>query len=209
MIVYEWNKEDAEVVWAPYTSMRPINSTTKWFSACGSEIAGTFLFVFMIMICTDKKTQFSSDRVINCFIMASSYVSARLFAGGPLVTVLYISKKWEEESLDFTIRLAQQSVAGTTNFMLTEDSKKVGPLLNPALALGQMLFSFDFTYFAQYLICPIIGGALSLVFYEFIFVKSQEYLNDNDSEKELSVDGRRNSSGGMKLELDNEIEDEN
>ena len=183
-------------------------SSTKWFSACGSEIAGTFLFVFMIMICTDKKTQFSSDRVINCFIMASSYVSARLFAGGPLVTVLYISKKWDDESLEYTIRLAK---TGGENMilMLTEDSKKVGPLLNPALALGQMLFSFDFTYFAQYLISPIIGGALSLVFYEFIFVKSQEYLNDNDSEKELSVDDRRNSSGGMKLELDNEIEDEN
>ena len=72
-----------------------------------------------------------------------------------------------------------------------------------------MLFSIEFTYFVQYLFCPLIGGACSLVFYEFIFVKSQEYLNDNDSDKELSVDGRRNSSGGMKLELDNDIEDEN
>ena len=49
----------------------------------------------MIMICTDKKTAFSDDKVINCFIMAAAYVSARLFAGGPLVTVLYAMKRDE------------------------------------------------------------------------------------------------------------------
>lgn len=65
------------------------SSSTKWLASIFSEIIGTFLFVFMIMICTDKKTQFSEDKVINCFIMAASYVASRLFAGGPLVTVRY------------------------------------------------------------------------------------------------------------------------
>jgi hypothetical protein len=40
------------------------------------------------MLCTDKKTQYSEDKVINCFIMSSAYVSARLMAGGALVTHL-------------------------------------------------------------------------------------------------------------------------
>jgi len=61
----------------------------KSFSAIISELVGTFMFVFLFMLCTDKKTQFSEDKVINCFIMASSYVAARLMSGGTLVTCLY------------------------------------------------------------------------------------------------------------------------
>ena len=38
------------------------------------------------MMATDKKTQFSDDKVINCFIIAASYVAARLMCGGELVT---------------------------------------------------------------------------------------------------------------------------
>lgn len=60
----------------------------KSFAAMVSECSGTFVLVFMFMICTDKKTQFSEDKVINCFIIASSYVGARLMAGGRLVTAI-------------------------------------------------------------------------------------------------------------------------
>jgi hypothetical protein len=52
---------------------------------------GTFIFVFLFMLSTDSKTQFSKDKVINCFIIASSYCAARLMAGGTLVTGLNIS----------------------------------------------------------------------------------------------------------------------
>ena len=52
----------------------------KNFPAFLSEMIGTFMFVFLFMLCTDKKTQFSEDKVINCFIMASAYVAARLLA---------------------------------------------------------------------------------------------------------------------------------
>jgi len=40
------------------------------------------------MLSTDKKTQYSEDKVINCFIMSASYVAARLMGGGGIVTVL-------------------------------------------------------------------------------------------------------------------------
>lgn len=40
------------------------------------------------MICTDKKTQYSEDKVINCFIMSSAYTAARLMSGGSLITNL-------------------------------------------------------------------------------------------------------------------------
>ena len=54
-----------------------------------SEAFGTFMYVVLFMICTDKKTQFSSDKVINCFIVAGAYVASRLFAGGRNVTGIY------------------------------------------------------------------------------------------------------------------------
>jgi glycerol uptake facilitator-like aquaporin len=60
--------------------------SNKWFAAMISETIGTFFFCFLFMLCTDKATQFSQDRVINCFIIASSFCSSRLLAGGTLVT---------------------------------------------------------------------------------------------------------------------------
>jgi glycerol uptake facilitator-like aquaporin len=59
----------------------------KSFSASISEIMGTFFFVQMFMICTDSKSQFSKDRVVNCFIISAGYISSRLLAGGELVSV--------------------------------------------------------------------------------------------------------------------------
>jgi len=64
---------------------------SKWLAAMISEMMGTFFFVFLFMLSTDVKTQFSKDKVINCFIIASSYVAARLMSGGTLVTGLNIS----------------------------------------------------------------------------------------------------------------------
>ena len=115
------------------------NGKPKTFSASISEIMGTFFFVQMYMICTDPKTQFSKDRVVNCFIISSGYISSRLLAGGELV-----------------------SVSGTQPL----EFKATGPLLNPALAFGQMLMSLNFDYFWQYFLCPIIGAVFSIYFYD-------------------------------------------
>ena len=67
-----------------------------------------------------------------------------------------------------------------------------------------MLFSWNFRDIAQYLLLPFVGSILAVVFYEFVFVKSQEYLNDGDSDdnKELDVDHKNG-----KLELDVDIND--
>lgn len=85
-----------------------------------SEFVGSFVFIFLFMLCTDKKTQYSEDKVINCFIMSSAYISARLMAGGAFITHLTGSYKTQEN--DHMITLTK------TNY--------VGPLLNPALAIG-------------------------------------------------------------------------
>jgi len=102
------------------------NGNSKSTSAFISEILGTFFFCFMFMLCTEAKTQFSSDKVINCFIIASAYVSARTFSGGSLVTrdlsVISIPNPIVMDGLPDTIEMNVY--------------KYSGPLLNPAIAFG-------------------------------------------------------------------------
>jgi len=74
-----------------------------------------------------------------------------------------------------------------------------GPLLNPALAFGQMIISMQFSHVLQYLAAPFGGSALALIFYEFVFVKSQEYLadgedDDSDAENDELGEGLVNDS---------------
>jgi glycerol uptake facilitator-like aquaporin len=127
-----------------------------------SELVGTFMFVFLFMLSTDKKTQFSDDKVINCFIISASYVAARLMAGGEMATVIFIGAEVEMGK----------------GYALREGRRPNGPLLNPALAFGQMVCSTDFSHIIQYCIMPMAGSVIALVFYELVFVKSQEYLNE-------------------------------
>ena len=87
---------------------------SKAIAALLSEFFGTFFFVFMFLIAMDEKSQFSKDKVINCLIISSSYVSARLIAGGQLITGTFFND-------------------GKSLF------KKTGPLLNPAIAFGMMI----------------------------------------------------------------------
>jgi hypothetical protein len=50
---------------------------------------------------------------------------------------------------------------------------------------------------------PFLGSAAALVFYEFVFVKSQEYLNDDESEN-ASESGL--SLGSDPVRLNNDIQ---
>lgn len=47
-----------------------------------SEAIGSFVFILLFMLATEKDKHFSEDKVINCLILASAYVGARLLAGG-------------------------------------------------------------------------------------------------------------------------------
>jgi hypothetical protein len=66
--------------------------------------------------------------------------------------------------------------------------------LNPALAFGQIVFSWTWTWWYIYPVMPFFGSAAALVFYEFVFVKSQEYLNDEDSD---NSEGTAQSEGSL------------
>lgn len=71
--------------------------------------------------------------------------------------------------------------------------KRVGPLLNPAIALGNMIFSSFYGFWLQYGVMPFVGSVGALFFYEMVFVKTQEYLDDDDSRgsDDLSIDSEQ------------------
>lgn len=64
-----------------------------------------------------------------------------------------------------------------------------------------MIFEFNFSiYTLQYLICPFAGSILALIFYEQIYVKTQEYLEEG------SDNGSMDGIGGGINDFDGEIE---
>jgi glycerol uptake facilitator-like aquaporin len=58
--------------------------------------------------------------------------------------------------------------------------REAGPLLNPAIGFGLLLTEFNFRFETlQYMFCPFAGSILALIFYEHVYVKTQELLNDD------------------------------
>lgn len=125
----------------------------KWAVAMTQEIFGTMIFVFFFMTQTEEKMLFSNEKAINCFIIASSYVAARaIFFGAGVGTI-------------------------TT----------YGACMNPAMALGICFASIfgefakdAFKWFWLYTFFPFIGSILALIFYEFVYKKTQEMLNHDE-----------------------------
>lgn len=61
--------------------------------------------------------------------------------------------------------------------------------------------SFNFNTL-QYILCPFAGSVLALIFYEFIYVKTQELLNEDD----MSSNDANDSGLGQLGHLEGEIE---
>lgn len=158
-----------------------------------SEFMGTFYFVTIFLMCSDQRTRFSNDKVINSLILAGAFVSSRLISGGRMVTGLpngfikkSVSKGDPDEFEDVEITLYRYS----------------GPLLNSALALGQQLISLDFSYILQYLAMPMVGSAAALFFHEFIFMKTQEILAFSEVDENSNIESISNMDINSNLDQD-------
>ena len=130
--------------------MGPSASGNAWNCIC-QEIIGTFVFVLLYKIVTDERLHFSKENTINMFVIAAIYQTSR------------------------------QIVNGATNSVST-----FGAVLNPAIAVGVTLFSMfkepgdTFKYFWIYWFLPLGGSFLALLFYRFVYVKTQNMvLSDN------------------------------
>ena len=66
---------------------RPRVLSEGTFNSVISEILGTFIFVLFFLVSTDKKTQYSQEKAMNCLVISSSYTGAMMIAGGGMVTL--------------------------------------------------------------------------------------------------------------------------
>lgn len=68
--------------------------------------------------------------------------------------------------------------------------------MNPFIALGLCIFSGQWNY-SQYILFPWIGSVAALIFYELIFVRTLEYLDEDNSDDDELKDDR-----GLELDSD-------
>lgn len=114
------------------------------------EIFGTFVTVLFFMMMTDESMMFSREKAINCFIIASGYISARAIFNG------------------------------TSNVFITNRISTLGACLNPAISLGIFfaslcngVYGWDaFSAIWIYPVMPFAGSILALLFYEFVYKKT-------------------------------------
>lgn len=79
-----------------------------------------------------------------------------------------------------------------------------GPLLNPAIAFGIIIMEGNISLSTiQYILCPFAGSIMALIFYEQIYVKTQELIDDDDSQ---SNSNEGESGLGQLGDLEGEIE---
>lgn len=127
------------------TVMAPIASKYA-FQAMMQEIFGTFVFVLFFKIVTDERLHFSKENAINCFIMSASYCASRSIVNG--------------ESI----------LGGISTY---------GACLNPAIAFGITMCTIindagnTMKWFWIYWLMPFVGSILSIIFYRFVYMKTQ------------------------------------
>lgn len=126
------------------------------FQAMMQEIFGTFIFVLFFKIVTDERLHYSKENAINCFIIAASYCAARSIVNGS-VPFLRIST--------------------------------YGACLNPAVAVGISLNSLinyadtTFKWFWLYWFMPFVGSIIAIVFYRFVYMKTQMMVMHDQQER--------------------------
>jgi len=126
------------------------------FQAMMQEIVGTFIFVLFFKIVTDERLKFSNENAINCFIIAAAYTSSRSIVNG----------------VSFSV-------------------STYGACLNPAIAVGVTLNSLitwpgdSLKWFWIYWLLPFAGSILSIIFYRFVYMKTQlMVMNDAEHKAE-------------------------
>lgn len=83
--------------------------------------------------------------------------------------------------------------------------KNTGPLLNPGIGLGQQIAALNFSFVYAYCFAPIGGAICAVCFYEYVYVKSQEFLNEDDGiSSDEGKDSQNDSIGGRKTDFEDE-----
>lgn len=134
------------------------------------ELIGTFLFVFFYLAQSEKESEVSSEKAINCLVIAAAFVSARAMVMG---------------QLGFAGELSQQTgleaglILGVSTY---------GAMLNPSMATcvcsvsvwqSSVDATFAFKYIWIYIVFPIIGSVCAVIFYDYAFKTAQHEIEMN------------------------------
>ena len=137
------------------------------------EIYGTFIFVIFYKIVSDEHLYFSKEITINCLIIAASYIAARSIVNGA-----------------------------------TNQISFGGACLNPAFAIGIFGVSVisdpgaSFAWFWIYWFMHVAGSLLAVVFYKFIYLKTQLMLDREGDKGETTLNDVKAAVNTDELEDD-------
>ena len=127
-----------------------IHAHGMWFRAMYQEMAGTFCLVFFFISQTESKTVISQIETIHCFVLSASYMAARCIVCG--------------------------ASPGVSTY---------GAMLNPAFAIGIQISSWfgvagdigeALKWIWLYPVLPLGGAILAIIFFEFVYRKTQTII---------------------------------
>jgi glycerol uptake facilitator-like aquaporin len=150
------------------------------------EIIGSFIFVFFYLTQTEKRNlSLTKEKAINCLVIAAAFTSARAIVFG----------QWTDQLLVHTgsgnLRPTglEKSQISVSDYSLIYPATNNGACLNPAIALAVALVSpmqseinrdesDPWAYLWLYPIMPFVGTALAVLYYEFVFKKAENMIED-------------------------------
>ena len=128
--------------------------------ALTQELLCSFLYVFFFMANTDEKSQFSNEKAITCFILASAYVGARsIFYGDSASITSY----------------------GAVMNPATALGIQMAGLINQGLSSWNSIYLYP--------IIPFGSSFLAVLFYELVYKNTQAFLghDSNDERSDSSL----------------------
>ena len=137
------------------------------FFAIMQETFGTFLFVLFFKIATDERMNITNIAVLNCFTIACAYIAAR------------------------------EIVSGNPGSIST-----YGACLNPAVAIGITMTSLmrdpgtSLKWFWLYWLLPLAGSLCAVIFYRFIYLKTEIMVEKHGEPEEANIDDMVATSKG-------------
>ena len=143
----------------PYTTSNSLLTYNSVFQAIMQEIIGTFIFVLFFKIMTDERLHFSKENAINCFVIASAYVTSRTIVNGVGHTI--------------------STYGACLNPAVAIGISLVSAINNPGALVWFWLFW----------LLPLGGSICAIIFYRFVYLKTQlMIMKDEIHEEDQNLD---------------------
>jgi glycerol uptake facilitator-like aquaporin len=151
-----------------------------------SQLLGGFVGALLSWFLRRDEMSYGNIVTVNIFPAILSEV-----LGSFLFTFFFLTQTEEKTKISqekaINVFVIAASYIGARAMLNGRSNILSGPVLNPAIGLGTNLTmllatGFYFEYVWIYLLMPMGGAVLSVIFYEFIFKKTQEVIYDEYEE---------------------------